>query len=230
MAIPPLDPMMSSIPWEQVDTVLLDLDGVLLDLCFDNCFWEEYIPRCYAQAHQMSPAAARREVLQRYEKVRGTIAWYSPRHWSKELGLDVETLEQQRINEVRVQPGAETFLHGLRRFRLPVLLVTNANSAGLACKLAHTGLDALLDDVISSHLFGQPKEQPGFWPLLQAHCPFVPERTLLVDDNEAVLDAARSYGIGHLRTVLKPDSSRPPRRGLRFPALDGLAAAGPGQP
>ena len=37
------------------------------------------------------------------------------------------------------------------------------------------------------------------------------ERTLLVDDNLAVLDSARDYGIKHLLAVNKPDSQQAKR-------------------
>ncbi|MCC7329497.1 MAG: hypothetical protein IT484_05000, partial [Gammaproteobacteria bacterium] len=31
--------------WRDCDTVLLDMDGTLLDLSFDNWFWREAVPR-----------------------------------------------------------------------------------------------------------------------------------------------------------------------------------------
>ena len=33
--------------WRAIDTVLLDMDGTLLDLRFDNYFWLELVPRKY---------------------------------------------------------------------------------------------------------------------------------------------------------------------------------------
>jgi hypothetical protein len=32
------------INWKEIDTVLLDMDGTLLDLNFDNHFWKEFVP------------------------------------------------------------------------------------------------------------------------------------------------------------------------------------------
>lgn len=32
------------IAWKEIDTVLLDMDGTLLDLNFDNHFWKEFVP------------------------------------------------------------------------------------------------------------------------------------------------------------------------------------------
>jgi hypothetical protein len=40
--------------WNAIDTVLLDLDGTLLDLAFDNYVWMGRIPELYAQANGLS--------------------------------------------------------------------------------------------------------------------------------------------------------------------------------
>ncbi len=54
---------LGNVDWSQVDTVLLDMDGTLLDLHFDNRFWNEHLPRCYAQARGLDEAAARAELM-----------------------------------------------------------------------------------------------------------------------------------------------------------------------
>ena len=35
--------------WSRIDHVLLDLDGTLLDLDFDNHFWQTLVPACGAR-------------------------------------------------------------------------------------------------------------------------------------------------------------------------------------
>ena len=37
--------------WNEIDDVLLDMDGTLLDRHFDNFFFEEELPRRYAALH-----------------------------------------------------------------------------------------------------------------------------------------------------------------------------------
>ena len=39
-----------------IDTVLLDMDGTLLDLHYDNHFWLEHLPQRYAELHGISRA------------------------------------------------------------------------------------------------------------------------------------------------------------------------------
>ncbi len=48
----------SGLVWQLVDTVLLDMDGTLLDLNFDRVFWRELVPKRYASVHGMSVSAA----------------------------------------------------------------------------------------------------------------------------------------------------------------------------
>jgi FMN phosphatase YigB (HAD superfamily) len=36
--------------WQRIHTVLLDMDGTLLDLHFDNYFWGELVPQRFGEA------------------------------------------------------------------------------------------------------------------------------------------------------------------------------------
>ena len=42
------------ILWNKINTVLLDMDGTLLDLNFDNHFWLEFVPARFAEANNLS--------------------------------------------------------------------------------------------------------------------------------------------------------------------------------
>ena len=41
------DKSVLGVDWSNIDTVLLDMDGTLLDLHFDNFFWLQHLPECY---------------------------------------------------------------------------------------------------------------------------------------------------------------------------------------
>ena len=77
------------IDWSDVDTVMLDMDGTLLDLHFDNYFWQECVPEAYASIHGLTPAESKAVVYPRLEAERGNLNWYCLDHWSRELGLDI---------------------------------------------------------------------------------------------------------------------------------------------
>ena len=207
------------IDWTAIDTVLLDMDGTLLDLHFDNFFWLEHLPQRYARIHDRDEDAARHELVERFRAAQGSLDWYCVDHWSRELGLDVAALKQEVRHLIAVRPHVEDFLARLHASRRRVLLVTNAHRKSLSLKLAHTGLERWFDAIVSSHDFRLAKEEPGFWAALAAVEPFDPVRTLLIDDNHAVLQSAHDYGIRYLLTLLQPDSRREARSGLHFPAI-----------
>ena len=100
------------------------------------------------------------------------------------------------------------------------ILVTNAHPKSLAVKDARLDLTAELDAHYSAHTFGYPKQYEKFWSALSACDPYDPSRTLFVDDDVAVLGAARESGIEQLLCVAQPDSRAPKRSALPFPALD----------
>jgi HAD superfamily hydrolase (TIGR01509 family) len=207
------------LPWRQIDMVLLDMDGTLLDLRFDNHFWLEYMPRRYGERHGLDLASATAELLARYRRVEGTLAWYCLDYWTQELGMDVVLLKREVEHLIAVQPHALEFLAAVRAAGRRVVLVTNAHPDSLSLKMEKTQLAGHFDAIVCAHELGLVKEQAEFWPRLRQREPFGPATTLLVDDNLAILRTARDYGIAHLVSVLRPDSAHPPRAPGEFPAI-----------
>ena len=191
---------------KHIDTVLLDLDGTLLDLHFDNHFWLEYVPVCYAKQHDMPLPQAQAFLMQRYNDVRGSLDWYCVEVWTRELGLDIEQLKREVAHKIAVHPFVHDFLQSARELGKRVVLVTNAHPASLTIKMEKTELVAYFDRIVTSHDLGLAKEQDGFWEKLQAIDAYEPARTLLIDDNHEVLECAERYGIGHLLAIYRPDS------------------------
>jgi len=211
------------IRWDHIDTVLLDMDGTLLDLHYDNRLWNELLPARFGEARDLPLDAARAQLLERMQTMRGSLEFYCLDHWSRFTGLDVAALHHELVALIRYRPGAERFLDWLRHAGKRSLLVTNAHRESLRVKDLHSGVVRRLDADVSCHDYGSPKESSEFWTRLMAEHPFDPERTLFIDDNDAVLAAARRFGIRHLLTVLQPDSARPHRDGLGYPAFDDFA-------
>jgi len=207
------------IDWQAVDTVLLDMDGTLLDLHFDNYFWTEHLPRLYAEKHRISAAESSERLHEQFHSGVGTLDWYCLDHWSRQLDMDIPALKRELRHMISVRPFAIEFLAWLRDSGRDVVMVTNAHRTTLEIKMAEVDITGWFDRVVVSHDLRAPKEDLDFWHRLQALHPFAPQRTLLIDDTESVLDSAHRYGIAHLLTLLQPDSRRQKRVDTRFPGI-----------
>ncbi len=199
------------LDWSSIDDVMLDMDGTLLDLHFDNHFWLEFVPRKYAEEKGMSYKAAKQELFGRYSEVEGTLEWYCLDHWSRKLGLDIALLKEEVDHLIAVHPFVVDFLETARKTGKRTILVTNAHQKSLALKMKKTRLDHHFDEIVTAHQLGYPKESQHFWKQLHAKLPFDPLKTLFVDDSASVLASAKQYGISNVVAVLKPDASKPER-------------------
>lgn len=217
------------IAWDQVDTVLLDMDGTLLDLHFDNHFWREYVPARYAHSRGLDLPLARSLLNVQFRRAEGTLDWYCVDYWTRELNLDIALLKREVAQFIAVKPGALAFLARLQADGKRRVLVTNAHRKSLALKLEHTRLDAYLDRIICAHDLGRPKEDLAFWTHLNAVEAFDPRRTLLIDDNLGALRSARDYGIAQLLAVLRPSSQAPPVTQAEFRVVTEFDSLGPPQ-
>lgn len=214
--------------WHRIDTVLLDMDGTLLDLHFDNHFWLRHVPQRYAQAKGIPEAQAERELLSRYQDIQGTLEWYCVDHWTRELGLDIALLKEEVDHLIAVHPHVVDFLQLLQTAGKRRVLVTNAHQKSLRLKMQRTRLHDRLDQVVCSHDLGLPKEHPDFWGRLQQVEAFDPSRTLFVDDSLAVLRSAQGYGIANLLAIRFPDTRQAEREIDEFPAVRGFSDLLPG--
>lgn len=207
------------IDWNEIDTVLLDMDGTLLDLNFDTHFWVEYVPARYAEKHGLTAEEGKALLHPKYRAIEGTIDWYCIDHWTRELGLDIALLKEEVDHLIAVHPHVIEFLDAARAVGKRLVLVTNAHTKSIDLKMEKTRLHNHLDAIVCSHDFRIPKEQVAFWDRLQGVEPFDPQRTLLVDDSLSVLRSARNYGIRWLLAVHKPDTRQPPRDVEEFDAI-----------
>jgi putative hydrolase of the HAD superfamily len=209
--------------WQNIDTVLLDMDGTLLDLHFDSHFWLEYMPRIWASRNGIMLEDARIKLMSMLNQHAGTLNWYCVDYWTDTLGLDIMTLKGQVAHKIAYRPTAEAFLRRCQHECSDVRMVTNAHRKVLNLKIDKTNIDQYFDQLLCSHELDHPKENAEFWHRLNLNKAFDPQRTLFIDDSEVVLESAARHGIKHIYSIAKPDSSMTRKAPSRFPMLEDLA-------
>lgn len=211
---------MPCLAWSTIDTVLLDMDGTLLDLHYDNHFWLEHLPQRYAQLHGISIAMAQLELEPLFRDNAGKLNWYCLDFWTRELNIPVRELKLETAELIALRPDADTFLAALKQAGKQVIMITNAHPDSLSLKLERIELAPYFERLISSHDYGYPKESPQFWDALQADIGFDPTRSLFIDDTLPILRSARTYGVQHLLAVREPDSHKGVKDTEEFDAVD----------
>jgi putative hydrolase of the HAD superfamily len=208
------------IDWKKIDTVLLDMDGTLLDLNFDNHFWKEFVPLRFAEKHGISIALAKQQLEPRFKTMEGKLEWYCLDYWSDVLQLNIAGLKAEIGGLIAVLPHVTEFLEKIHQSPKKVLLATNAHRDSLALKMEKTCLQPFFDGIVTSHDLGMPKEHTDFWLFLQHRQPFEKSTTLLIDDSLAVLNSARQFGIEHLISLSRPDTKLPKKEITDYPAVE----------
>ena len=211
------------LDWTQIDNVLLDMDGTLLDRHFDNFFFEEELPRRYAMLKAIPFEEARDRLMTMYRSVEGELAWTDLDYWTRRVGIDVVAMHRELDHMIGFLPGAEEFLHHLRQLEKPVTIVTNAHSTGVSVKVAKTGLDRYVNRIVDAFEVGYLKMRPEYWPNCQRLLGFDPARSLFMDDDEGCLMAAKEFGMAHLVHSAKSSSRLPPTPLSQFRSIVGFA-------
>jgi len=208
------------IDWNEIDTVLLDMDGTLLDRHFDDHFWLEHVPKRWAAHNQTSVEHAKEHLYTLFKSQENSLNWTDLDYWSDRLKLDIPLLKLEVEHLIAVHPYVVDFLQFLKQQRKAVWLVTNAHSKTLDLKMKSTSIGPYFDGIISAHQVGLPKEDDGFWGLLQNFIKYSPHRTMLGEDSEANLTTAERFGIRYLIYISRYSSMVTPRQSEKFHTIE----------
>lgn len=183
------------IVFKQIETILLDMDGTILDKYYDDFFWEVYVPQKYAEKNQITFEEAQKILFAMYKAEEGTLNWTDINFWSQKTGLDIPTLKKEIDHLIAPHPDSEEFLEKINFNGNKVYLVTNAHNWVMELKLKKTGFYRYFQHCFTSFDIGYPKESLKFWKVLFDKTGINPNKTLLVDDTEQILHTAKNSGI-----------------------------------
>lgn len=208
------------LDWNTIDTVLLDMDGTILDRHFDDHFWLEHLPKRWAARYKVPLEQARKQLYALFRSQERTLNWTDLDYWSDRLGMDVPMLKLEIEHLIAVHPGVMEFFAFLKQHRKQLWLVTNAHSKTLEIKMRKTRIGHWFDGIVSAHQVGMPKEDARFWDALQRFVSYDPARTLLGEDTEANLETAQQYGIRYLVYISRFSSTQPVRPSQQYLSVD----------
>ena len=192
--------------WTQIDSILLDLDGTLLDLNFDLHFWLEYLPQVYSKKHNISLQQAQDILLKMLNAEKGKLNWYCIDFWQEKLELDIMELKNNISHLIQVHPHVKRFLTLARKHNKKIYLITNAHRKTIELKMSVTQLRHYFDGIVSSHDFGFAKQQQTFWHKLSEKIHLDKNRAIFFDDSPDVLQSAFEFNIKHIVAISKPSS------------------------
>ena len=211
--------MRPDIPLSEIDYILLDLDGTLLDKYFDDYFWGHLVPEKYAEKNDISFGKAQEYLYETYRSHERTLKWTDLDFWSQEFDLDIPALKEQLRHLIDVHPHVIDFLDAMQAQGKQVHLLTNAHYKSVNLKFQKTGIGRHFHSVITSNEIGAPKEDLEFWRRAEARIGFDKARSLFVDDTVDVLHVARQYGIKYVLLKGRSSSRIEPATSSVFPYI-----------
>ena len=66
----------TDVDWSGLDTILLDMDGTILDLAFDNHFWGTVIPREWGLERGLDANTSQQTLAPVFANEQGKLNWY----------------------------------------------------------------------------------------------------------------------------------------------------------
>jgi putative hydrolase of the HAD superfamily len=196
----------SPINWSEIDTILLDMDGTLLDLNFDLHFWMEYLPLVLANKHNLTHQESKDKFYPVMRAEEGKLHWYCLDYWQKIFELDIAKLKEDVAHLIQVHPFVLEFLEQARQHNKRIYLVTNAHRKTIQLKMRVTNLEQYFDAIISSHDYDAAKEAQKFWCKLGESIHLDKTKSIFFDDSKTVLKSAKKFGIGTVVAISKPSS------------------------
>jgi putative hydrolase of the HAD superfamily len=147
-----------------IKVLSFDVDGTLVDAKFADMFWNDGVPRLYAEKEGKSFDEARDYLKGRYDEVGdGDLRWYLPEYWFSELGITErpQDLIKEYTCEIDVYPEVPEVL---RRLSKKYTVVASSNAPRIFLEQSISGLCEYFTHTFSSTSdFEMVKKLPDFY-------------------------------------------------------------------
>lgn len=182
--------------FKDIECLLIDMDGVILDNAYDNDFWQNQIPEVIADSKGIAFDAAKRLAIQIFNYKKNTKDWYDVDYWSNMLNIDIEAQKrsEKSFSRISLYDGVIDTLSVLKN-KTKMILITNAHRKTLNIKLEKYNLTPYFDEMVCAHELNYVKEDIQLWYMLRSKYRLDYEKTLLVEDTINNINVGLSAGI-----------------------------------
>tara|TARA_B000000477_G_scaffold119756_1_gene120519 strand:+ start:389 stop:1042 length:654 start_codon:yes stop_codon:yes gene_type:complete len=182
--------------FKDIECLLIDMDGVILDNAYDNDFWQNQIPEVIADSKGIEFDDAKRLAIQIFNYKKNTKDWYDVDYWSNMLDIDIEAQKrsEKSFSRISLYDGVIDTLSVLKN-KTKMILITNAHRKTLNIKLEKYNLTPYFDEMVCAHELNYVKEDIQLWYMLRSKYRLDYEKTLLVEDTINNINVGLSAGI-----------------------------------
>ena len=182
--------------FKDIECLLIDMDGVILDNAYDNDFWQNQIPEVIADSKGIGFDDAKRLAIQIFNYKKNTKDWYDVDYWSNMLDIDIEAQKrsEKSFSRISLYDGVIDTLSILKN-KTKMILITNAHRKTLNIKLEKYNLTPYFDEMVCAHELHYVKEDIQLWYMLRSKYRLDYEKTLLVEDTINNINVGLSAGI-----------------------------------
>lgn len=182
--------------FKDIECLLIDMDGVILDNAYDNDFWQNQIPEVIADSKGIAFDDAKRLAIQIFNYKKNTKDWYDVDYWSNMLSIDIEAQKrsEKSFSKISLYDGVIDTLSALKN-KTKMILITNAHRKTLNIKLEKYNLTPYFDEMVCAHELNYVKEDIQLWYMLRSKYRLDYEKTLLVEDTINNINVGLSAGI-----------------------------------
>ena len=182
--------------FKDIECLLIDMDGVILDNAYDNDFWQNQIPEVIADNKGIGFDDAKRLAIQIFNYKKNTKDWYDVDYWSNMLDIDIEAQKrsEKSFSRISLYDGVIDTLNVLKN-KTKMILITNAHRKTLNIKLEKYNLTPYFDEMVCAHELHYVKEDIQLWYMLRSKYRLDYEKTLLVEDTINNINVGLSAGI-----------------------------------
>lgn len=121
---------------DRIKCISFDLDGTMTDsLEFENLFWDEEVPKIFAEEHNIPLPEAKRIIFNAYDEVgRKDLNWYRPSYWFKRFKLkkDWKVVIEELKDRIKIFPEVKEVLRKLSKdYKLIIFTHTSREALGV---------------------------------------------------------------------------------------------------